>query len=670
MKSLKVKLVLIISVLCMALLALEGYTTHSKTKTLFEDSLDATYDARTKYFAAVIEGWLNEAVSTVKSAEMAVASAPSAKPNSVIIKGLESLTATTETASMVYVQLTNGDFLNGSKWVPGLDFDGTTRVWYTGAAANKGTPYYSSPFVDASSGELIITVADYFSVNTLEGVAAMDMSLDVLFRDLEELVAADGDTGSYLFIAGADGSVIYHPNPEFKSTVDKLLYVDDLPVDYVRMAEDDEADAIPDYDGTLIYVTGETLPNSGWTVYYVSPAAAYDEQANTVKNHIVLVAGICIAASIVVSILAGLLIANPIAAASKKVKALSDDVKAGKADLKTDISVRSKDEVGQLVGAVNELKNAMGGIISDVNTASDQLMSDMDNLKGVAARTSGNASSISETMEQMSATFEETSASTTQVTGQIEDITALTRKVSGDAEEKTREIEGSLKKIEKRKAEIERNDATMSQRLEEAIGVLRDRIAETKKVEEIRAMTQGIAGVASQTNLLSLNASIEAARAGEAGRGFAVVAGEIGSLANSSSEMAGNIAQVSDEILGIVEDLVRAAEQVSDIMLKISAENSEEKKQLIAEYVSSLNEIYESMSEISDSNGEIATAIDSIKESIDAIDIAVEENAQGIVSVAEGTSDLVNASDEVLSGADSVDSISASLRDHVKGFKC
>ena len=134
--------------------------------------------------------------------------------------------------------------------------------------------------------------------------------------------------------------------------------------------------------------------------------------------------------------------------------------------------------------------------------------------------------------------------------------------------------------------------------------------------------------------------------------------------------MAGNIQQVSDEVMAIVDQLVKAAEEVSDIMLKISKENTDEKNQLIDEYIGSLKECYSAMSSISTDNKEISDAIDTISNSITAIDSAVEDNAQGVTSVAEGAQILVTASEDVRDGANSIDKISTSLRDHVSGFTC
>ncbi|MCR5419236.1 MAG: methyl-accepting chemotaxis protein [Lachnospiraceae bacterium] len=670
LKSLKVKIPLIIAVLCVLLLIAECYFTMGRVKKNFEVTLNESYNIRTQYFSAVINGWLIDGTATVKAVETAISDADPTGDMEDLVEDLVDFTNTDALAAMVYVQFADGRFYNGSGWVPAEDWDGRTRPWYEGAMAKEGEFYFTAPYVDASTGDLIVTVAKSFNLKGLKGVTGLDVYIDTLLTDIDQLVADGGENGSYIFVTAYDDSMIYHPNEAFRSTVDQILTVNDLDVDYVMAAASDDAPAIKDYDGREVYVAEKDIPGVNWHVYYVSPIENFDNIVNNIQDAMAVIFLVCMVVAILVAVTAGFMIASPISDASKKIQHLGMDVKSGQADLTKDIVTKSKDEIGELVGAVNQLKNAMGEIIGQVNAASAELSKDAVSLKAAAATTSDNVNSISATMEQMSASSEETSASTSLVTQQIRDITALTEKVSTNAAEKTGQINESLRLIDQRKAEIERNDQDMLRRLNEAIDKMQSSINDTKKVEEIRSMTQGISEVASQTNLLSLNASIEAARAGEAGRGFAVVADEIGTLAGNSANMAGNIQQVSDEVLSIVDQLVRAAEEVSQIMLRISEENSEEKRQLIEEYVRALDECYSAMSSISEDNNEITDGIAQIKDSIAAIDIAVEENAQGVTNVAQGAGELVSASDEVLSDAGSIDSVTSVLLDRVNGFIC
>ena len=661
---------IIIAVLCSVLLIVEGFSTIRKVKPDYTDLLNGKYNAETEYFASVINGWLKDATTSITAVEAVLSAAGSTASQEDLINVLAGLTEADPLTNMVYVQFAGGTFLNGSGWVPDPAWDGRTRVWYTDAVAAKGEFSYSAPYVDVSSGGLILSVSQYFKYGDIEGVAAIDVLVDSLLADIDKLAKSSNDEGAYIFVTAGDGSIIYHRNEGYKPVVDDIKNVNSVEIDYLAAASSDDADAIPDYDGRPIYVTRRALEDVNWEIFYVSPAENFDNIVDAIQKHILVIIIICVIVALIVAVAAGFMIAAPIADASKKVKALGDDVKSGKADLTKDIQTKSKDEVGRLVGAVNELKDAMGSIISNINSASDELVRNVSTLNAAAGKTSDNVSTISATMEEMSATSQETSASTTQVSQQVGDITELTERVSKNTADKANEISNSLRKIDHLKAEIERKDEDMLKRLNDAIATLQDKIKDTQKVEEIRTMTQGISSVASQTNLLSLNASIEAARAGEAGRGFAVVADEIGTLANNSADMAGNIQKVSDEVLGIVEQLVKAAEEVSNIMLKISDENSEEKKALIEEYIKSLNECYDAMSSISDDNREISGAISMIKDSIGAIDTAVEDNAHGVTNVAEGATVLVEASEEVLAGAGEIEKVSSELRSHVSGFTC
>ena len=135
LRSLKVKLVIIIAVLCAAVLALECFVTYRRTNVSFEDVLNENYEVKTDYFSSMIDGWMVQesgTLSAIESAVLCMDSTPEHREQSIqsIVSSLEGITMQNSRLSMVYVQLAEGIFLNGSQWDSG-DFDGRSRASYS-----------------------------------------------------------------------------------------------------------------------------------------------------------------------------------------------------------------------------------------------------------------------------------------------------------------------------------------------------------------------------------------------------------------------------------------------------------------------------------------------------------------------------------------------------------
>ena len=667
-KSLKTRLIVIMAILVAVTLAVEGVLTLKITQNSYKEKMDDQYVDLTLYYSSVISGYLQSDASILTSAESVLSASESADDVLKLISVLTDLTDTNPEVSMVYIGFEDGNMVNGSGWVPDEGWDPRTRGWYQDAVAANGEIIYGSPYVDDFTGKVVITLSQYFDMGTWVGVAAVDLFTDIMLEDLPNIVAATGNDGDYVMVAGADGSMISHPNADFLTNgSDTVMLSSLLDGKYIEIMETDE-DFI-DYDGTQCCLTSVTDELTGWIITYVSPSKYYDAQVKSNKNQVFLIFIICMLISIAVAVVVATGIAKPLKLASREVNKIVDGINAGDCDLTQMIETKSQDETGQLVEGINAMMTALGGVIRELEGATGSLVEDVQALKGAASTTTDNVNNISATMEEMSASSQETSASTSQVSQQISDIANLADEMKKNTTAKAREINKSLEKADAIRVEMEAKDAKSNENLNAAIEGLREKIAATRKVEEIRQMTQGISDVASQTNLLSLNASIEAARAGEMGKGFAVVAGEIGSLANSSAEMASSIQAVSNEVLAIVAELVKSAEDVSALMLEVNDANAKAKAGLMSDYSSALKECYDAMNNVEENSGDIATAVEAIRDAMDAIDIAVEENSQGITTVANGASDLVEASNNVLERAHSVDEISERLQDEVKKFR-
>jgi len=231
-------------------------------------------------------------------------------------------------------------------------------------------------------------------------------------------------------------------------------------------------------------------------------------------------------------------------------------------DLSGQVHASGRDEVAQLLRALNEMSNGLTELVGRVRSAADGIAT------GSAQIAAGNAD-LSQRTEMQAATLEETAASMEQlgatVSHNAESARQANQLANGASEvaAKGGEVVGQV--IDKMKGI---NDS--SRRIADIIGV--------------------IDGIAFQTNILALNAAVEAARAGEQGRGFAVVAGEVRSLAQRSAAAAreikslinASVEQVSagtalvDRAGATMKDVVASIGRVSDIMGEINAASAEQ----------------------------------------------------------------------------------------------
>jgi len=228
--------------------------------------------------------------------------------------------------------------------------------------------------------------------------------------------------------------------------------------------------------------------------------------------------------------------------------------------------IRRNDEIGSMGRSLNTLIGRLQNIIGNIKNSSNILLKSGDSLESMAAVTSKTTDEISNAVQEISsgavAQAEDIERATTQVVmmgASIEDIvsgvskldnTSYKMKKSGD--ETVEIIEDLTKSNDKTTQVIQRIDAHVH--------------ATDESVRQIQSAVAVITAIASQTNLLSLNASIEAARAGEAGRGFAVVATEIKNLSEESNSSAKKIDEVISKLASDSQATVEVMNQVKEII--------------------------------------------------------------------------------------------------------
>ena len=253
-------------------------------------------------------------------------------------------------------------------------------------------------------------------------------------------------------------------------------------------------------------------------------------------------------------------------------------------DLSRDVTVMNQDEVGQLVGAMARMQDALRGLVRQVQDASG-------NIATASSEIATGNHDLSQRTEQTAANLEETASSMEVLTSTVQQSAASSRQASDFA--------ASAAEV------AARGGAVVSQ-----VVTTMDQI--TTSSRKIADITGVIDSIAFQTNILALNAAVEAARAGEQGRGFAVVASEVRSLAQRSAEAA-------KEIKGLIGSSVERVEDGSRLVSQAG--------QTMTEIVSSVRRVSDIIGEITASSAEQSDNIGQISQSVTQLDQMTQQNA-------------------------------------------
>jgi methyl-accepting chemotaxis protein len=515
------------------------------------------------------------------------------------------------------------------------------------AARNKVTNKPFTPFAaPILSGEKVV------------GVVAL--IADISF--LNDIVASQkiGKTG-YAYVVDDTGLAIAHPNAEKIFTLDISKEHGMEEISRKMISGQQGVDSYV-YEGVAKTAGYAPVKATGWSVGLALPDAEYLAPVDELRSLVLIVA----AASVLIVALLNILFSRTISKGMRAGVAFSQQVASG--DLTQQLSLRQRDEVGQLVQALNGMAANLKGIVSSIQESAEQVSASSEEISASAQKLAEGAQSQASTLEQTSASVEELTASVEQVAEHAQSQAAAVEQGTSSMTQ----VRHSIEEVSKNLSEI---SILATQSVEKAVeggkavgqvvaGI--SRISESG--EKIGGIVNVISDIADQTNLLALNAAIEAARAGEHGRGFAVVADEVSKLAERSASSTKEIEALIKESVRNVSEGVQTA-QGSQAAMEQIRQASEKVREMIAgltgameQQVSAVQELAKALENVSEMSQSISAATEEQTTNAKQVSTAVENVNEVTQSAASAAEQMSSATEQLASMAQELQSLMARFK--------
>lgn len=657
LRSIKLKLLAILLMLCLVPITLSGLYTYNKTSKLLSDEFQNSTTATLlevnrgidNYFLG-LEGILN----LLAENEIIKNVGGSTENDKAAFKLLGNAGTSRKDILQVYFGQPNKNFIIYPESKMADDFNPTERPWYVNAMDNKGSITYTDPYKSAVDKKTIVSISRTVENNgKVVGVISMNVNLEELSNELAAITI--GKNG-YVFVTDSKGIMIAHQDKNLLGgdTVTTLSY-------WSKAKTEKNGFEQYIYNNEDKYVCFTTNKNTGWKLMASVPTSELLSKTQVIKTAAVTIFIIVGIIGAIIAILVSRSITSNIIVLKNSFE------KASNGDLTTKVNIKAKDEFGELGKNFNIMMSKIGELISKVRSSSEIINRNSGDVNKMAVETSNAIGEVAVTIDQLAQGASETAldiqssvSAINSLAGKIDSIDTLTNEMITISEESNRLSQEGLEVMSILIHKTERNIKAS----EDAALVVSDMKQETEKISVI---TNTINQVAEQTNLLALNAAIEAARAGEAGRGFSVVADEIRKLAEQSTSATKQIHQ----LISAIKDKSGSAVQSMEASNLIAAEQSQavsETRAIFNKILQSVEEIMREIKLVQHAAGETNVAKEEIIGRMQNISAVSEEASASAEEVAASAQQVTAAMSEFTNSAVQLEELSAELEKQINRF--
>jgi methyl-accepting chemotaxis protein len=533
--------------------------------------------------------------------------------------------------------------LNTEMWVPGDDYDQTERPWFTDAKKAGGRIAFSDPWVDVVLNNVTVSMSMilYDDAGNDIGVVCEEITID----SMRSLLEAEGKN---VWLLNRDGLFITHSDPE--AVMQKNFFTETGLEQYrsAVLASNDEF--FVETNDVFLYAVH--IPETDWLLASFVPK----NEVFSGINRMLLLVGLIVSGLIVLTAIIIIILTRRLAKPIINITNTLKDISEGEGDLTKRIVITSNNEIGSLARYFNltmeKIRNMVGTIkykinglnhtgfelscnMSSTSKAVEQILFNLDSMKTLMVKQENGAIGagkavvdIKENIDSLKKMIDQQTDSVNMSSSAIEEMTANIHSVTQTLVENSKNVSVLTEASENGKTGLQLVAQDIQEISHDSEGLL-----------EINAVMNNIA---SQTNLLSMNAAIEAAHAGESGKGFAVVADEIRKLAESSGQQSKTTAAMLKKIKTSIDNITKSS---NDVLSRFGAIDTSVRTVSVHEQniLHAMEEQETGGQQVLESIGRLRDITSSVKEG--SLDMA--ESGEALV---RDTDDFIKTSKETVAG--------------------